>query len=153
VPTLITAERPDAPDATALIQELDAHLTPLYPSASRHGLSVEKLLREQVAFFVTRHDGAAAGCGGVQLFGREYAEIKRMYVRPQFRGRGLGRLMLEHLTAHVRQHGIRLLRLETGIHQYEAIALYERTGFRRIPPFGPYRDDPVSRCYEKEIDF
>jgi GNAT superfamily N-acetyltransferase len=151
VPTLITAERPDAPDATALIQELDAHLAPLYPSESRHGLSVEKLLREQVAFFVTRHDGAAAGCGGVQLFEREYAEIKRMYVRPQFRGLGLGRLMLEHLTAHARQHGIRLLRLETGIHQPEAIALYERSGFRRIPPFGPYWDDPVSRCYEKEI--
>jgi putative acetyltransferase len=153
MPTLITAERPDAPNATALIQELDAHLTPLYPSESRHGLSVEKLLREQVAFFVTYQDGAAAGCGGVQLFGLEYAEIKRMYVRPQFRGLGLGRLMLEHLTAHAREHGIRLLRLETGIHQPEAIALYEGSGFRRIPPFGPYWDDPVSRCYEKEIDF
>jgi putative acetyltransferase len=151
MPTLITAERPDSADATALIQELDAHLSPLYPKASQHGLSVDKLLREEVAFFVTRHDGAPAGCGGVKFFAREYAEIKRMYVRPQFRGLGLGRLMLEHLTAHVREQGITVLRLETGIHQHEAIALYERSGFRRIPPFGPYWDDPVSRCYEKVI--
>src|SRR5215212_11613099 len=113
MPTLITAERPDSPDATALIQELDAHLSPLYPKASQHGLSVDKLLREEVAFFVTRHDGAAAGCGGVKLFGREYAEVKRMFVRPQFRGLGLGRSMLAHLTAHAREQGITVLRLET----------------------------------------
>jgi GNAT superfamily N-acetyltransferase len=151
VPTLITAERPDTPDASALIEELETHLASLYPRESRHGLSVERLLRERVAFFVTRHEGAAAGCGGVQVFGPEYAEIKRMYVRPAFRGLGLGRLMLEHLTAHARAQGVGLLRLETGVHQHEAIALYERGGFRRIPPFGPYWDDPVSRCYEKKI--
>jgi putative acetyltransferase len=151
VATLITAERPDTTDAMALIGELDAHLSSLYAKESQHGLSVEKLIREEVAFFVTRHDGAAAGCGGVKFFGREFAELKRMYVRPQFRGLGLGRLMLEHLTAHVWQQGIRVLRLETGIHQHEAIALYERAGFRRIPPFPPYWDDPVSRCYEKEL--
>ena len=82
---------------------------------------------------------------------REYAEIKRMYVRPAFRGRGLGRLMLEHLVAHARAQGLSVVRLETGIHQREAIALYESSGFRRIGPFGPYTDDPVSRCYEKTI--
>jgi ribosomal protein S18 acetylase RimI-like enzyme len=148
---VITRERPDQPDALALIQELDAHLEPLYPRESRHGFSVEKLLREGVVFFVTRDDDRAAGCGGVLMVGREYAEIKRMYVRPAFRGRGLGRLMLDHLVAHARAHGQTVIRLETGIHQPEAIALYERRGFRRIPPFGPYRDDPLSRCYEKVI--
>jgi putative acetyltransferase len=56
-----------------------------------------------------------------------------MYVRPEFRGRG---------------NGVTLLRLETGIHKRAAIRLYERLGFRRIPPFGPYTDDPLSRCYE-----
>jgi putative acetyltransferase len=151
VATVITAERPDTPDASALIEELEAHLASFYPVESRHGLSVERLLREGVAFFVTRHDGAAAGCGGVQVFGHEYAEVKRMYVRPQFRGLGLGRLMLERLTEHAQRHGVPVLRLETGIHQHEALALYERSGFRRIPPFGPYRDDPVSRCYEKAL--
>jgi len=83
--------------------------------------------------------------------GSEYGEIKRMYVRPQFRGLGLAKRMLHHLAAHALAHHVTLLRLETGIHQREAIALYEQWGFRRIPPFGPYTDDPLSRCYEKRL--
>jgi putative acetyltransferase len=152
MPTTITLERPDTPDATALITELEAALEPLYPQASRHGLSVERLLTEGVPFFVLRADDVPAGCGGVQLFGAEYAEIKRMYVRPQFRGRGFAKLILIHLSEHARQHGIPLLRLETGIHQHEAIRLYEGFGFQRIPPFGNYTDDPLSLCYEKSLD-
>ena len=148
---IITPEHPASQDASALIAELDAHLEPLYPSASRHGFSVQKLIADAVAFFVVREDGEAAGCGGIKLFGTEYGEIKRMYVRPQFRGRGLARLMLDHLTAYARSQGIGILRLETGIHQRAAIRLYEQVGFRRISPFAGYRDDPVSRCYEKPI--
>jgi ribosomal protein S18 acetylase RimI-like enzyme len=148
---VITAERPNTPDARALIEELEAHLESLYPRESRHGFSVDKLLREGVAFFVIRDDKQAAGCGGVLAVGSEYAEIKRMYVRPAFRGRGLGRRMLDHLVAHAQAGGLSVIRLETGIHQHEAIALYEHRGFRQIPPFGPYTDDPLSRCYEKVV--
>lgn len=148
---LITPEHPASPDATALITELDAHLTPLYPSESRHGFSVQKLIADAVAFFVIRDGAAAAGCGGIKLFGTDYGEVKRMWVRPQFRGRGYGALMLDRLADYATRHGVGILRLETGIHQHAAIRLYERVGFRRIPPFGPYRDDPVSVCYEKRI--
>jgi putative acetyltransferase len=151
VPTVIAAERPDTPDALALIDELESYLVPLYPSESRHGYSVEKLLREGVAFFVVREDGVAAGCGGVQLFGTGYGELKRMYVRPKFRGLGLGKLMLNRLTDYVRQQGVAVLRLETGIHQKEAIGLYEGSGFQLIPPFGAYAEDPLSLFYEKRI--
>src|SRR5512140_1240215 len=97
MPAVIVQERPDSADARTLISELEAHLAPLYPAESRHGYSVEKLLREEVAFFVIRLDGSAAGCGGVKLYGTEYGEVKRMYVRPQFRGQGLAKLILEHL--------------------------------------------------------
>jgi GNAT superfamily N-acetyltransferase len=148
---LITREQPDSAAAVALITELEAHLSPLYPSESRHGLSVDRLLAEGVAFFLTRYDATPAGCGGIKLFGTAYGEVKRMYVRPQFRGLGLGALMLEHLAGYARDHGVAILRLETGIHQRAAIALYERAGFRRIPPFGAYKEDPLSRCYEKRI--
>src|SRR2546426_12391374 len=151
MPTVITAERPDTVDAMALIAELDAYLVPLYPPESHHGFSVDKLLREAVAFFVMRHERVLAGCGGIKLFGTEYGEIKRMYVRPQFRRSGLAKLLLDHFTEYASSHGVRILRLETGIHQHAAIALYERVGFKRIPPFGEYRDDPVSRCYEKRF--
>jgi GNAT superfamily N-acetyltransferase len=151
MPAYITPERPDTADARALISELEEHLEPLYPRESRHGYSVEKLIKESVAFFLIRDNGVPAGCGGIQLFGTEYGEVKRMYVRPQFRGLGLAKLMLNHLTDYARDRGVGLLRLETGIHQREAIGLYERMGFRRIPPFGQYKEDPLSRCYEKHI--
>jgi len=147
----LALERPDSADAAGLIGELEAHLASRYPAESRHGYSVDKLLREGVAFYVARMEGEAAGCGGVQLYGAEYAELKRMYVRPRFRGLGLGRRMLERLAAHAREHGVELLRLETGIHQDEAIQLYEAFGFRRRPPFGSYRADPLSLFYEKRI--
>ncbi len=151
MPVVITEERPDTPDAMSLIAELEAVLEPNYPPESRHGFSVEKLLKQGVAFFVIRMDGVPAACGGVKLYGNDYGEVKRMYVRPQFRGAGLARLMLDHLAAYTQQHGIHLLRLETGIFQKEAIQLYERYGFQRIPPFGDYFDDPVSLCYEKHL--
>ena len=149
--TVITSERPDSTDARLLIAELEAELSPLYPPKSQHGYSVQKLIDQGVAFFVTRHDSVPAGCGGIQLFGTEYGELKRMYVRPRFRGLGLGRLMLLRLEHHARERGIDLVRLETGIHQEAAIRMYERWGYVRIPPFPPYFDDPVSRCYERRI--
>jgi putative acetyltransferase len=148
---IITRERPDSADASALIAELEAHLEPLYARKSRHGYSVEKLLAEAVAFFVLRALDTPAGCGGIQLFGTAYGEVKRMYVRPQFRGLGYGKLLLNHLADYARAHGVGLLRLETGIHQVAAIRLYEGMGFQRIPPFGAYVEDPVSVCYEKPI--
>ena len=150
--TIISSERPDSADALELIAELEAHLTALYPSESCHGYSVEKLIAEAVAFFLIRKDGAPVGCGGIKLYGTEYGELKRMYVRPAFRGQGLSKLMLNHLAEYAGNRGVDLLRLETGIHQQEAIGLYERMGFYRVPPFGEYREDPLSIFFEKRID-
>lgn len=147
----IARERPDTPDAVGLILELEAFLEPLYPAESRHGFSIERLLAEDVAFFVLHADGAPACCGGIHLVRGEYAEIKRMYVRPEFRGLGFAKSMLDYLADYARTHNVALLRLETGIHQKEAIGLYEGYGFCRIPPFGPYTDDPLSLCYEKTL--
>jgi putative acetyltransferase len=135
----ITAERPDTADATALINELEDHLASLYPAESRHGFSVQ------------RADGRPAGCGGILLVGRAYGELKRMYVRPEFRGRKFGEQLIARLAEHARAQGVTTLRLETGTQQHAAIALYERVGFRAIPPFPPYFDDPHSRCYEMKL--
>ena len=148
---IITPERPDTDDAKVLIAELEAHLAPQYPDESRHGLSIDQLLTQGVAFFLLRADGVPAACGGIKLFGAEYGELKRMFVRPQFRGRGFAKLMLNHLAKYARAEGVTLLRLETGIHQHEAINLYESVGFQAIPPFGAYREDPLSRFYELRI--
>jgi len=151
MPVTITDERPDSAAARELIGELESQLNSFYPPESQHGYSVEKLLSEGVAFFVVRRDGLPAGCGGIKLFGSEYGEIKRMYVRPAHRRLGFGRLLVEHLTNYARQQRVACLRLETGIHQCEAIGLYERMGFERIGPFGDYHDDPLSCFFEKQI--
>jgi len=150
----VSRERPDTPDATALITELEEHLAVLYPAESRHGFSVQRLIDEDVHVFVLRADGVPAGCGGILFVDdavEPYGEIKRMYVRPGNRGSGFGRRILEALIGHGRERGIGVLRLETGIHQREAIGLYESLGFRPAAPFGPYRDDPLSPCYELRL--
>lgn len=151
----ITYERPDTADAIQLITELEAYLEPLYLAESRHGLSVERLVTEGVAFFVLRADVIPVGCAGIKFVNddgeRAYGEVKRMYVRPTFRGRGFAIRLLERLEAHAREQRVSLLRLETGIHQTEAIGLYEQWGFYKIPPFGPYTYDPLSLYYEKPL--
>lgn len=148
----IAQEPPDSTHAIQLINELQTFLNPeKYPAESRHGYSVEKLLHEGVMFFVTRYDGDPAGCGGIQLFGTEYGEVKRMYVRPKYRGLGLGKLMLDHLADYALERQVKVLRLETGIYQIEAVRLYERCGFGRRGPFGEYKDDPLSIYFEKHL--
>lgn len=149
--TRITRERPDSDEAKALIAELDTYLAPLYPPTSQHGLSVAALIAEQVDFFVLRYGDVAAGCGGVKFYGRDYAEIKRMYMRPSFRGKGLAKRMLTHLEDHAGRQGIFILRLETGIRQPEAQGLYEAMGYLIRSPFGEYKEDPLSLFYEKDL--
>jgi putative acetyltransferase len=143
---------PNSPDAVALISELDEHLDQQpYTASSRHAFSVDKLVREGVIFFVARSLDQLAGCGGVKLFAKDYGEVKRMFVRPAFRGLGLGVKILDCLAEHTRANGIGVLRLETGIYQTEAIGLYEKYGFKRRAPFGDYREDPLSVYFEKVL--
>ena len=149
----IAEAQPDSPEALKLLGELDEALwLHPYPPQSRHAFTVEKLLREGVAFFVARLDEESAACGGLKLFDSEYGEVKRMYVRPVYRGRGLGKAVLNHLAEYARQHQVKLLRLETGIYQVEAIGLYESWGFKRRPPFGEYKVDPLSVYFEKRLE-
>jgi len=149
---VITEVAPDSAEAVQLIGELDAHLMAHpYPAQSRHAFSVDKLLREGVVFFISHYDGQLAGCGGIKLFGAEYGEVKRMFVRPAFRGKGLGKAMLNRLAEYALSKGVNLLRLETGIYEVEAIGLYERFGFQRRGPFGEYVEDPNTVYLELRI--
>ncbi len=152
MPTLITEERPDTDDAQQLIAELEAVLSQGYAAEFRHGYSVDKLIQQGVNFFVIRYEGQPAGCGGLQLYGQEYAELKRMFVRPQYRGLGLAKRLLTHMTQYARERGVTVLRLETGVYQTEAISLYERDGFRRTEPFGDYVATPMNLFFERRLD-
>ena len=128
-------------DARALIEALEAELSGPFSAEQRHGYSVERLFRPNIVFFVARMDGEAVGCGGVE-FRDDFAELKRMYVRPASRGNGIGRAILDRLEAEARGRGVGRLVLETGDVLHPAIRMYERAGFTRCAAFGPYTTMP-----------
>jgi putative acetyltransferase len=141
---LIQLERPDQAEIVRLIDELDAYQKPLYPAHSHHGIDMQALLQPHVLFAVARtHAGLAVGCGAVVLEA-EYGELKRMYVSPAVRGRGVGQQLLQFLEAQAQSQGIQRFMLETGYLQPQALSLYERCGYVRCGPFGAYTEDPNS---------
>ncbi|HSI36026.1 MAG: GNAT family N-acetyltransferase [Phycisphaerae bacterium] len=125
-------------EARALIGELDAELAGPYSAEQRHGLSVEKVFRAGIVFFVARVDGVAAGCGGVSFEEAGLAELKRMYVRPAYRGRGVARALIARLEDEARARDVARVTLETGDAQVAAMRLYERAGYARCGAFGAY---------------
>jgi putative acetyltransferase len=148
----IEAADPGAAAVRALIAELDAYLQALYPPLSNHLVSVGALRQPNVVFLVARLGSELVGCGASVDRNGEYAEIKRMYVRPDRRGAGVGRAILDALATQARERGLRWLRLETGIAQPQAQALYERAGFKLRGPFGGYRQDPLSLFMERDLE-
>ncbi|GAB2953460.1 GNAT family N-acetyltransferase [Micromonospora polyrhachis] len=96
-------------------------------------------------------DGQAVACGAIQTLGGDTAEIKRMYVRPAHRGRGLSRQLLTALEELALRSGHTVLRLETGSYLPTAIALYASSGYAEIPVYGEYVDNPYSVCFEKHL--
>ena len=153
----ITVEHVTAPtdEVRELIEELDRELAPGYLPEQHHGLTVDAIFQPDVRFFVARLDGAPVGCGGVALFAT-FAEAKRMYVRDAARGRGIARALLSRIESETIEHGLDVLRLETGDRQPAAIRLYERAGFRQCDAFGEYASMPplaiaTSVFFEKRL--
>ncbi|MGH3727441.1 MAG: GNAT family N-acetyltransferase [Micromonosporaceae bacterium] len=101
-------------------------------------------------FLLARVDGVAAGCGGWRSHADD-AEIKRMYTVPEARGRGVARAVLAGLEETARAAGKRRTILETGDKQPEAISLYESCGYRAIPNFGFYKDEPGAISYGLDL--
>jgi GNAT superfamily N-acetyltransferase len=95
-----------------------------------------------VAVVARDDDGTALGCGALRALGDDVAEVKRMFVVPAARGRGVSKAVLAALEAEARERGWTTLRLETGPRQPEAIALYSRAGYRQIEAFGAYVGHP-----------
>ncbi|KAJ3158394.1 hypothetical protein HDU86_002860 [Geranomyces michiganensis] len=136
----IAEESPTTPDARALVDELKEHLACLYPAENLYGADVHTLVKDGVKFFLflIRVDAKAAGCVGLKIYpGNKYGELKRMYVRPAFRGLGLGKKLLERVLEAAKENNVPIVRCETGTLQPEAIGLYQRAGFSVRGPFGP----------------
>lgn len=123
--------------ATRLVAALEAELAAQYPPEQRHRLALDALFEPHVRFFVARVGEAPVGCGGVALF-EEFGELKRMYVAPDWRGRGVAPALLRHLEAETQAAGFRTLRLETGTAQLAALRFYRREGFLPCSVFRQY---------------
>lgn len=147
----IAPEDPRQPDVSELIVALDRMMTELYPAESNHLLELETLAGRDVTFLVARAGTRVIGCGAVRRRDADLGEIKRMFVVPDARELGLGREILSALEAKAREQGLSRLALETGVHQREAIGLYERAGFRACEPFADYKPDPLSLFMGKEL--
>jgi GNAT superfamily N-acetyltransferase len=147
-------ERFDSPDVRALTDAQQAEMRGLYEGEADIGPTREAsmFVEPDGVFLVVRDDeGAAVACGGVARFDAERGEIKRMYVAPELRGRGLGRRLLVELEAEARRLGYRALVLETGDRQPEALGLYRSAGYERIPCYPPYDSRALSLCFEKRL--
>lgn len=140
--------------AKGLIRALNAELDERYPEdgANHFDLAAEEVADGRGAFLVAFVNDEPVGCGAVRRIAPTVCEIKRMYVAPSARNRGVGRRILDELELIARQLGAERLVLETGVRQPEALALYSRAGFSTIPLFGSYADTPhpeLSVCMAK----
>lgn len=128
-----------APPARDLLEAMIAELVPLYGRIDRPGMPVagpEQFAPPGGTFLVGFDDGGRPVCGGgVKRLGPEVAEIKRMYVVPEVRGRGVARKLLAALEAAARDLGYQRVRLDTGPKQPEAEAMYRRAGYTPIPDY------------------
>jgi ribosomal protein S18 acetylase RimI-like enzyme len=143
---------PHSAEAQVLLQELVNYLSTLYPPETLGPLTPGETDRDGGCFVLARLEGRAVGCGAMRPLTAGVSEIKRVYVRTDCRGRGLARRIVAALESEARTHGLKAMRLETGVLQPEAIALYKKLGYGRIPCFGEYAGDPNSLCYEKRLD-
>ena len=142
---------PFSAPAAHLLALSDAYMASLYPAESNHMESPAALALPTVLFLGIYLDSELAGCGAVKLMQDDgsYGEIKRLYVLDSFRGRGLSKQLMQALEAHLKELKVPLARLETGISQPEALALYEKLGYQYRAPFGSYQLDPLSVFMEK----
>ncbi|MBN9743516.1 GNAT family N-acetyltransferase [Amycolatopsis sp. A1MSW2902] len=138
------------PEVLALVDALDDDLAAsAYAEGESFGYSAHELEAGSVHLVGGRVGGPAgrhraSGRGG-------FAELKRFYVVPGLRGRGLADAILDALERHARDHGAVVLRLETGYRQETAISFYRRRGFQVVPRFGPYANSEASVCMQRKL--
>lgn len=138
--------------AQSLILALNEELSAQYPEAgaTHFQLDADDVREDRGAFLVAYVHDEPLACGAIRRLNADRAEIKRMFVRREARGRGLSRVILTALEAEARRLGVKQIVLETGTRQTEALALYDSSGYARIPPYGEYTG-PLSVCMSKEI--
>jgi putative acetyltransferase len=144
---------PDSPEVQALLAESDAYYVNLYPAESNHLENSDDLKKPNVLFVGCRVDGELVASGAAKIVqdNDSYAEIKRVFVVNDYRGKGLSSKVMRFLETELQGRGVSLFRLETGVKQPEALGLYRKLGYLERGPFGSYRADPYSVFMEKQV--
>lgn len=143
---------PDDPRALAALAAYLAEIDARFADGYRPGALEREPFRRPSGTFVLAldDDGEVLGCGGLRDLGSGVAEVKRMWVHPGSRGRGVGRRLLAALEAQARARGHRLVRLDTNDVLVAALGLYRSSGYAEI---APYNDNPHARhWFEKRLD-
>lgn len=149
---VIAPASPREPDVLALLEAGAAYLSELYPPESTFYFDVDQLDIPELTFYAARTPaGAAVGTAGLLRLDRARVELKRLYVDPSVRGRGVASDLLDRLESDAEAEGFAEVVLETGNAQDAALALYHASGYRRIPNFGPYAGAPLSICMAKTL--
>lgn len=138
------------PDFVKLVAQLDADLGQRDGAdhAFYHQFNSIDNLNHTIVLY---KDKKAVGCGAIKAFDNTTMEVKRMYVPPTERGKGYATMVLEALELWARELGNTRCILETGKRQPEAVALYEKNGYRRIPNYGQYQGIENSICFQKNV--
>lgn len=145
---------PRGPEASELIGELSAELARRYDymEDGSGGFKPEDAMGPRGAFVIGSIHGNPVACGAIRPLEGDVAELKRVFVKVDFRGRGFSKAIVNELERQARARGYRVMRLETGVRQPEAISLYESLGYHRIPNYGEYRDSGLSVCFQKKLE-
>jgi len=149
---MITVIRTDSTnqDFVELVNHLNADLA--VRDGAEHAFyaqynAIDKIRYAVIAF----EDGRAVGCGAIKKYTSETMEVKRMYTKPEDRGKGIASQVLAELEEWAREMGYKKCILETGKRQPEAIGLYRKNGYKSIPNYGPYDGVENSVCFEKAL--
>lgn len=134
----------------SLVRRLDAYLA--HVDGDEHAFYAQYNNIAALQNVVVALDGnTPIGCGAIKPFDKNTVEIKRMYVVPEWRGKGVAALVLTELEGWASELGFARCVLETGLRMPDAVAFYTKNGFSRTPNFGQYVGIENSACYEKEI--
>lgn len=137
--------------ASGLIAQLDADLSIRYPGEPINGIDPTEFKAAGGYFVLAQSGEQFVGCGAFRPLDSTTVEIKRMFVRDEVRGQGVGRLILAALETEARRRGYTQSVLETGNKNHEAIAAYPACGYLQIEPFGQYVGDARSICFGKNL--
>lgn len=150
MPLTITPESPLTPEGRALVAGSQEALLEVFSPDEIFSFSPDELATTDVTFLVARDGGGPLGCVAMVAC-RDYAEVKRLYVPAQGRGRGLARALMAALEAQAKAAGKAFIRLETGDALVPAVALYRSLGYVARGPFGDYPEHPASLFMEKAL--